>query len=74
VAKVCDGLPSKTEAIRVLPSNILPDGLMLLGAHRNQKLELQVFDITNCQLRPEFNTLIGYDDVEGLAMPMAACR
>jgi len=74
VAKMCDGLPPKTEAIRVLPPKILPDGLVLLGAHGNRKLELHVFDITTCQLRKEFNISIGYDDVEGLAMPMAACQ
>ncbi len=73
VAKVCGGLPPKTEAVKTLPPNILPDGLVLLGSHHSKKLELQAYDIATCTLRKEFNLSIGYDDVEGLAMPVGAC-
>jgi len=73
VNKVCGGLPPKTEAVKVLPSSILPEGLVLLGSHHNKKLELQAYEIATCTPRKEFNFAIGYDDVEGLAMPLAAC-
>jgi hypothetical protein len=52
----------------------LPEGLILLGAHNNKQLELQVFDMETCQAREGLNFSIGYDDVEGLAMPKAACQ
>ena len=67
VAKVCGGLPHKTEAIITLPPSILPEGLVLLGSHKNRKLELQAYEVATCKRRKEFNLTVGYDDVEGLA-------
>lgn len=72
--KLCDNLPYKTEAIKVLPLSILPEGLILLGTHSNKKLELRIFDMITCQLHKESNFIVGYDDVEGLTMPVAACK
>lgn len=70
---ICDNLPTKTEALQVLPSQFLPEGFLLLGSHQNQQLKLQVFDRVSCQRITNQDIVIGYDDVEGLAMPMAAC-
>lgn len=73
VTQVCDNLPEKTEAIRVLPTVILPKGFLLLGAHKDDSLKLHAFDTETCQLVAEADILIPYDDVEGLAMPPAPC-
>lgn len=73
VTTVCSGLSPKTDAVKVLPSSVLPEGLVLLGLYNNKKLELQAYEIATCKPRKEFNFAIGYDDVEGLAMPMGAC-
>jgi hypothetical protein len=74
VNQICDNLPTKTEALRVLPPQFLPEGFILLGSHHNQQLQLQVFDRVSCQRVANQDITIGYDDVEGLAMPIAACQ
>ena len=74
VNKVCENLPVKTEAIRVLPSQFLPEGMVLLGAHENKQLTLQVFDLASCQPVTNLDIFTGYGDVEGLAMPVEACQ
>ncbi|NJO14392.1 MAG: hypothetical protein HC877_01180 [Thioploca sp.] len=74
VNPICDNLPTKTEALRVLPPQFLPEGFILLGSHHNQQLQLQVFDRVSCQRVANQDITIGYDDVEGLAMPIAACQ
>jgi hypothetical protein len=74
VNQVCDNLPTKTEALRVLPPQFLPEGFILLGSHHNQQLQLQVFDRVACQRAANQDITVGYDDVEGLAMPIAACQ
>ena len=74
VNPICDNLPTKTEALQVLPSQFLPEGFLLLGSHQNNELKLQVFDRVSCQRITAQDIVIGYDDVEGLAMPIAACQ
>lgn len=74
VNKLCSNLPPKTEALRVLPSSVLSDDLVLLGAHRNSRMKLQAFDVANCQRVLNQDVIVGYDDVEGLDMPVAACQ
>jgi hypothetical protein len=71
---LCDNLPRKTEAVKALPANVLPPGMIWLGSHNNQKMDLQAYKIATCQPQKELNLSIGYDDVEGLAMPTAACQ
>ena len=72
--ELCDNLPRKTEAVKALPANVLPAGLVWIGSHNNRQTELQVYDIVTCQPQKNFNLFVGYDDVEGLAMPTAACQ
>jgi len=72
--ELCDNLPRKTEAIKALPSSVSQAGNLILGSHNNQKMDLQVFKIATCQPLEDFNLSIGHDDVEGLAMPRAACQ
>jgi hypothetical protein len=74
VNPICDNLPTKTEALQVLPAPFLPTGFFLLGSHQNNELKLQVFDRVSCQRITDQDIVIGYDDVEGLAMPIAACQ
>ena len=71
-AQLCNNLPRKTEALEILPTNILPEGQILLGAHK-VGLELHAYDMSSCQPVATRNVPIPYDDPEGLAMPMAAC-
>jgi uncharacterized surface protein with fasciclin (FAS1) repeats len=72
--KLCDNLPEKTEAIRTLPTSVLPTGYLLLGAHKDSSLKLHAFHIETCQSDMESDIVIPYDDVEGLAMPTATCQ
>jgi hypothetical protein len=73
VAKVCDNLPQKTEALEVLPKSILPEGFLLLGSHKNQAMRLHAFDVNGCQIVANKDIALPYDDPEGLAMPLATC-
>lgn len=73
VTKVCDNLPQKTEALEVLPKSILPEGLLLLGSHKNQAMRLHAFDMNGCQIVANKDIAMPYDDPEGLAMPLATC-
>jgi len=72
--ELCGNLPSKTEAIKALPANVSPVGIVWIGSHNNHQTELQAYEITNCQLQKALNLSIGYDDVEGIDMPTAACQ
>jgi outer membrane murein-binding lipoprotein Lpp len=72
--QLCGNLPRKTEAVKALPSSVLPAGLVWIGSHNNQQTELQVYEIATCQPQKDLNLFVGYDDVEGLAMPTAACQ
>lgn len=72
--ELCDNLPRKTEAVKALPANVLPAGLVWIGSHNNQKTELQVYEIATCEPHKDLNLSIGYGDIEGLAMPTAACQ
>lgn len=74
VEKLCSNLPPKTEALRVLPSSVLSENLVLIGSHRNKHMKLEVFDVANCQKVVNQSVFVGYDDVEGLDMPIAACQ
>jgi len=71
-AQLCNNLPRKTEALEMLPTSILPEGQVLFGAHK-AGLKLHAYDISSCQSVATRNVAIPYDDVEGLAMPIAAC-
>jgi len=72
--ELCDNLPRKTEAVKALPNSVSPAGIVWIASHNNRQTELLAFEIATCQLRKELNLSIGYDDVEGLAMPRAACQ
>lgn len=68
--QLCDNLSHKTEAVKAASSG----GLVWIGSHNNQKMELQAYEVVTCQPQKDLNLFIGYDDVEGLAMPAAACQ
>jgi F0F1-type ATP synthase membrane subunit b/b' len=72
--ELCDNLPRKTEAVKALPANVSPPGLIWVGSHNNKQTELQAYEIATCQLQKNLNLSIGYDDVEGLAIPTEACQ
>jgi len=72
--ELCDNLPRKTEAVKALPISVSPAGLVWIGSHNNKQTELQAYEIATCQPQKALNLFIGYDDVEGLAMPTAACQ
>ena len=72
--ELCDNLPRKTEAIIALPASVSPAGLVWIGSHNNKQTELQAYEIATCQPQKDLNLFIGYDDVEGLDMPTAACQ
>jgi hypothetical protein len=74
IIELCDNLPRKTEAVKALPVDVSQAGLVWIGSHNNEKTELQAFEIATCQFRKDLNLSIGYDDVEGIAMPTAACQ
>jgi hypothetical protein len=73
VAKLCNNLPQKTEALEVLPTSILPEGFLLLGSHKNQAMRLHAFDVNRCKIVANRDIAMPYDDPEGLAMPLATC-
>ncbi len=65
----CTNLPGETEALEMMP-----DGNLLLGTHRDKTLSLHLFNPNTCQV------IIGadiptsqFDDVEGIAWPIKAC-
>jgi hypothetical protein len=62
----CSNLPGETESLTAID-----DGLLLIGLHN--KPELKVFDPNSCQVVDSISSG-KFDDVEGLAMPTAACQ
>ncbi len=63
-----DKLLGETEALE-----ITPEGLLLIGTH-NVPFGLHAFDVETCQVIEADETLSHqYNDVEGIAMPVAAC-
>jgi hypothetical protein len=66
---LCNNLLGETEALE-----ITPDGLLLIGTH-NVPFGLHAFDVENCEVIEADKTLSNqYNDVEGIAVPVAACR
>jgi len=64
----CDNLERETEAVE-----FLLDGLLLLGRNGETSLMLQGFDIATCSMVANRNIKAPFNDVEGLAVPHAAC-
>jgi PKD repeat protein len=65
----CDNLPGETEALEMLP-----DGLLLMGIHKDKSSSLHAFDVNNCKIVPDINIPTHpFDDVEGIALPVEAC-
>jgi sugar/nucleoside kinase (ribokinase family) len=76
IAKQCDNLPDAAKVVKVLPETILPEGLVLLGMHQDNILNLHIFDINNCQLITNKDITMP-TDIKNLGIftvPMAACR
>lgn len=70
VEKACD-LPGQTEALEMLPDNLL-----LVGVHgKNKILEFKVMDLITCDWTEGVGISTDYDDVEGIAWSAAkACQ
>jgi hypothetical protein len=64
----CSNLAFETEAVEMLL-----DGKLLLGRHQDKTLLLHALDIPTCAMVESLNIPIPYNDVEGLALPHAAC-
>ncbi len=64
----CSNLALETEAVEMLL-----DGKLLLGRHQDKTLLLHALDIPTCEMVASLNIPIPYNDVEGLALPHAAC-
>ncbi|MCK5524030.1 MAG: choice-of-anchor D domain-containing protein, partial [Thiomargarita sp.] len=63
-----DKLLGETEALE-----ITPEGLLLIGTH-NVPFGLHAFDVETCEVIEADETLSNqYNDVEGIALPVAAC-
>jgi len=71
--RLCINLPPKTEAVKALPNTIMPAGLIWIGSHNDTETQLQAYDLNTCEPLQDYDLTVGYDDVEGLAMPLAAC-
>jgi len=65
----CTNLPGETEALE-----LLPDDILLMGIHKDKSFSLQAFNAKTCQIATEINIPTNpFDDVEGIALPVAAC-
>ena len=69
-----NGLLGETEALEITPDGLITaDGLLLIGTHK-VPFGLHAFDAQTCQVIEADETLSNqYNDVEGIAVPVAAC-
>jgi subtilisin family serine protease len=66
---VCTNLPGETEALEMMH-----DGNLLLGTHKNKTLGLHLFNPNTCQVIIGADIPTGqFDDAEGIALPIEAC-
>jgi hypothetical protein len=64
----CSNLERETEAVE-----FLLNGFLLLGRNGERSLMLHAFDIANCAMIANRDIKVPFNDVEGLAVPYAAC-
>jgi len=69
ITQKCTNLPLETEALEMLA-----DGLMLLGMHKDKTLTLHALEVTSCEMVESRDVAVPYNDPEGIAMPTAACQ
>jgi hypothetical protein len=68
IEKACD-LPGHTEALEMLPNNLL-----LIGVHGNKNIfEFKIMDLATCDLVQGVDIPTQYNDIEGIAFPEKAC-
>jgi len=69
-----NGLLGETEALEIMPDGLItPNGLLLVGTHE-VPFGLHAFDAQTCEVIEADETLSNqYNDVEGIAIPVAAC-
>ena len=69
-----NGLLGETEALEIMPDGLItPNGLLLVGTHE-VPFGLHAFDAQTCEVIEADETLSNqYNDVEGIAVPVAAC-
>ncbi len=69
-----NGLRGETEALEIMPDGLItPDGLLLVGTHK-VPFGLHAFNAQTCEVIEADETLSNqYNDVEGIAVPVAAC-
>jgi cysteine-rich repeat protein len=75
-----NGLLGETEALEIIPDGLIirdslitPDGLLLVGTH-NVPFGLHAFDAQKCKIIEAETLSNQFNDVEGIAVPVAACR
>lgn len=62
-------LPGQTEALEILPGNLL-----LAGMHgKENMLKFNMIDLETCDIITMEETIVPYDDIEGIAWPTKAC-
>ncbi len=64
----CSNLERETEAVE-----FLLNGFLLLGRNGERSLMLHAFDIATCAMIANRDIKVPFNDVEGLAVPYAAC-
>jgi RHS repeat-associated protein len=65
----CTDLVGETEALEMMA-----DGLLLIGVHKDKTLSLHAFDPNACTVVAGKDIPMGkYDDIEGIALPINAC-
>jgi hypothetical protein len=65
----CPNLFGETEALEMMA-----DGLLLTGTHKDKTLSLHAFDPNTCQVVVGADISTNpFDDVEGIALPLKAC-
>ncbi|EDN69063.1 hypothetical protein BGP_1050 [Beggiatoa sp. PS] len=65
----CTNLIGETEGLE-----IMPDGLLLIGTHKDKTFNIHAFDPKACQIVVEAELpTYQFGDVEGIALPVGAC-
>lgn len=65
--KTCD-LPGESEGLEMWT-----DDWLILGIHQESDMAVRIMDINHCGMMPGEALITGFDDIEGLALPLKAC-
>lgn len=67
--KACDKLSGEIESLEMRP-----DDKLIFGLHQQHDLSFHVYDIASCQIVSEARITTPYQDIEGIAWPIASCN